>query len=218
MKSPRSPPFYILQGISVHRCAGSQSNHQEFLLQALKYTLSAAAQITAVGHQSLLLHTTLALNAQNVSVSAKFTQNGVAVDVHAASVSQEFVINIVNLPLAKACDYCGIKSGKNTDKFKETKLTKSESTSVSCKSVAECPLTLECKVDKIIPLGSHDMFIADIVAVTVDEKIVDEKGRLMLEKANLLAYSHGDYFSLGKKVGDFGFSVRKKKNLKRKRK
>ena len=132
--------------------------------------------------------------------------------------SGEFCVNLPTVEMAKAVDFCGVKSGKDTDKFKETKLTKSESTSVSCKSVAECPLTLECKVDKIIPLGSHDMFIADIVAVTVDEKIVDEKGRLMLEKANLLAYSHGDYFSLGKKVGDFGFSVRKKKNLKRKRK
>lgn len=130
----------------------------------------------------------------------------------------EFCVNLPTAEMVRAVDLCGVKSGKDIDKFKEARLTKADSFAVSCKSVAECPLTLECKVDKIIPLGSHDMFIADIVAVAVDESIVDEKGRLMLEKANLLAYSHGDYFTLGKKIGDFGFSVRKKKNLKRNRK
>lgn len=132
--------------------------------------------------------------------------------------SGEFCVNLPTTEMVRAVDLCGVKSGKDIDKFKEAKLTKADSFVVSCKSVAECPLTLECKVDKIIPLGSHDMFIADIVAVAVDESIVDEKGRLMLEKADLLAYSHGDYFTLGKKIGDFGFSVRKKKNLKRNRK
>ena len=132
--------------------------------------------------------------------------------------SGEFCVNLPTTEMARAVDLCGVKSGKDIDKFKEARLTKADSFVVSCKSVAECPLTLECKVDKILPLGSHDMFIADIVAVAVDESIVDEKGRLMLEKADLLAYSHGDYFTLGKKIGDFGFSVRKKKNLKRNRK
>ena len=127
--------------------------------------------------------------------------------------SGEFCVNLPTAQMVRAVDFCGVRSGKDVDKFKETKLTKSDSFAVSCKSVAECPLTLECKVDRIVPLGSHDMFIADIVAVSVDESIIDEKGRLMLERADLLAYSHGDYFTLGKKIGDFGFSVRKKKTV-----
>ena len=111
-----------------------------------------------------------------------------------------------------------MRSGRDLDKFKETKLTKEASFEVGCVSVAECPLTLECKVSQIIPLGSHDMFIADIVAVAADESLIDENGRLMLERADLLAYAHGDYFSLGKKIGDFGYSVRKKKTIARKKK
>ncbi len=127
--------------------------------------------------------------------------------------SGEFCVNLPNTKMVRALDFCGVRSGKDIDKFKQTGLTKSDSFAVECKSVAESPLTLECKVDKIIPLGSHDMFIADIVAVSVDESIIDENGRLMLERAELLAYSHGDYFTLGKKIGDFGFSVRKKKTV-----
>lgn len=131
--------------------------------------------------------------------------------------SGEFCVNLPSSEMVRALDWCGVRSGKDCDKFKEMKLTKEDSFAVSCKSIAECPMTLECKVDKIIPLGSHDMFIADIVAVAVDEKIVDEKGRLMLEKADMLAYLHGDYFTLGKKIGDFGFSVRKKKTVAKRR-
>ena len=129
----------------------------------------------------------------------------------------EFVINLTTEELVRACDYCGVVSGRDKDKFKEMKLTKTESFEVSCPSIAECPITLECKVNRKIELGSHDMFIADIVAVGADESLIDEKGRLMLEKARLLSYSHGDYFSLGKKIGDFGFSVRKKKRNTKKR-
>ena len=125
--------------------------------------------------------------------------------------SGEFCVNLPNTKMVRALDFCGVKSGRDTDKFKQTGLTKSDSFAVGCKSVAESPLTLECKVDKIIPLGSHDMFIADIVAVSVDESIIDENGRLMLERAELLAYSHGDYFTLGKKIGHFGFSAVKRK-------
>ena len=131
--------------------------------------------------------------------------------------SGEFCVNLPTAQMAKAVDFCGVRSGKDTDKLAKTGLTAVDSFAVGCKSVAECPLTLECKVDKIIPLGSHDMFIADIVAVAVDESLIDDKGRLMLEKANLLAYSHGDYFSLGKKIGDFGFSVRKKKTVEKRK-
>ncbi|MBE6682641.1 MAG: flavin reductase family protein [Ruminococcaceae bacterium] len=132
--------------------------------------------------------------------------------------SKEFCVNLPTAEMARAVDWCGVRSGRDYDKFAEMKLTKADSFAVNCKSVAECPLTLECKVDSIVPLGSHDMFIADIVNVAVDESLLDENGRLMLEKANLLAYAHGDYFTLGKKIGDFGFSVRKKRNLKRYRK
>ena len=94
------------------------------------------------------------------------------------------------------------------------KLTKQSSYEVSCPSVAECPLTLECRVFEVIESGSHDIFMADIVAVSCDESLVDEKGRLMLEKAGLIAYAHGDYFALGKRLGGFGFSVRKKRTKK----
>lgn len=125
--------------------------------------------------------------------------------------SGEFCVNLPTCGIVRALDFCGVRSGKDTDKFKETKLTKEDSYEVGCISVAECPITLECKVSQIIPLGSHDMFIADIVAVAADERLIDKNGRLMLEKADLLAYAHGDYFTLGKKIGDFGFSVRKKK-------
>ena len=130
----------------------------------------------------------------------------------------EFCVNVPTVELAKATDYCGVKSGRECDKFADCGLTKAESFEVSCPSIGECPIVLECKTSQIIPLGTHDMFIADILAVSVEESLVDDKGRLMLEKANLCAYAHGDYFALGKKIGDFGFSVRKKKNLKRNRK
>ncbi len=130
----------------------------------------------------------------------------------------EFCVNLPTADLVKALDYCGVKSGKDVDKFSVTRLTKEESFEVACPSVAECPVTLECRVSQKIPLGSHDMFIADILCVACDERLIDDKGRLMLEKANLLAYAHGDYFALGKKIGDFGFSVRKKKTVKRRHK
>ncbi len=131
--------------------------------------------------------------------------------------SGEFCVNLTPESLVRAVDYCGVKSGRDVDKFKEMKLTKTESFEVKCPSINECPITLECRVNRKIELGSHDMFIADIVAVGADESLIDEKGRLMLEKARLLSYSHGDYFSLGKKIGDFGFSVRKKKRNTKKR-
>ncbi len=127
--------------------------------------------------------------------------------------TKEFCVNLPTSEIVRAVDFCGVRSGKDIDKFKETKLTKEDSFEVGCVSVAECPLTLECKVSQIIPLGSHDMFVADIVAVAADERLIDKNGRLMLEKADLLAYAHGDYFTLGKKIGDFGFSVRKKKTV-----
>ena len=125
--------------------------------------------------------------------------------------SGEFVINLTPSSLVKAADYCGIYTGAKVDKFQKCNLTKEEATEVKAPLIAECPLSLECRVTDIIPLGSHDMFLADIVAVNVDEGLVDKDGKLHLDKAGLVAYAHGEYFELGKKIGSFGFSATKKK-------
>lgn len=129
--------------------------------------------------------------------------------------SGEFAINLPTSSLVKTVDFCGVKSGKNTDKFSVCNLTPSPSSKISAPIIKECPLSLECKVTDIVPLGSHHMFIADIVAVEVDENLVIDN-KLHLEKANLLAFAHGEYFELGKRLGTFGYSVRKK-NKKRKK-
>ena len=107
-----------------------------------------------------------------------------------------------------------MKSGRDIQKLEVCNLTVSPSAKVSAPSVAECPVSLECRVTDILPLGSHDMFIADIVGVTVDERFIDENGKLHLEQASLAAYAHGEYFALGKKIGSFGYSVRKKRTRK----
>lgn len=122
----------------------------------------------------------------------------------------EFVINLPTEAIVKATDLCGVKSGRDVDKFELAGLTAEPSNLVAAPGIAECPISLECKVREITSLGSHDMFLADIVAVDVDPKYVDEKGALHMEKAGLLAYAHGAYFGLGKQLGTFGFSVRKK--------
>ena len=121
----------------------------------------------------------------------------------------EFVINLPVKELVRAVDLCGVKSGRDTDKFALTGLTAVASAEVGAPSVAECPVSLECRVREVIPLGSHDMFTADIVSVGAAKELIDGKGRLALEKAGLLAYSHGAYFSLGEQLGTFGYSVRK---------
>ena len=128
--------------------------------------------------------------------------------------SGEFVINLTTEELVKSCDFCGIYTGKKVDKFKKCGLTPEASEKVSCPSIAESPLSIECKVREIVPLGSHDMFIADIVSVGVDESLLDSEGKLHLDKAKLTAFAHGEYFALGRKVGTFGFSVKKKKKKK----
>ena len=125
--------------------------------------------------------------------------------------NMEFVINLTTRSLAYATDWCGVNSGKDHTKFEEMKLTPGQCTVVSAPLIEESPLCIECRVKEIISLGSHDMFIAKVEAVHVDEKLLDDKGRLRLEDANLLAYSHGEYFELGEKIGKFGFSVAKKK-------
>lgn len=123
----------------------------------------------------------------------------------------EFVINLTTKQLCYATDYCGVKSGKNVDKFKEMNLTEGASTKVSAPSIAESPVNIECKVRQVIELGSHDMFIADVLCVDVDESLLDDRGALHLEKADLIAYSHGQYFGLGEYIGKFGYSVQKNK-------
>ena len=123
----------------------------------------------------------------------------------------EFVINLTSAGLVKAADYCGVKSGRDTDKFKDMGLTPCEMTQVSVPGIEESPANIECKVKQIIKLGSHDMFIAEVVAVDVSSEYMDETGKFDLNKAGLVAYSHGEYFELGKNIGKFGFSVRKEK-------
>lgn len=121
----------------------------------------------------------------------------------------EFVINLVSRELTYATDYCGVKSGRDIDKFKEMKLTAISSKEVTAPQIAESPVSLECKVKDIYELGSHDMFIAEVVNVSVDEKYLDKTGRLDLKSADLVAYSHGEYYSLGDYIGKFGYSVKK---------
>ena len=123
----------------------------------------------------------------------------------------EFVIHLTNEQLVRATDYCGVYTGAKVDKFEKCHLTRIPSTEVAPPTIEEAPLALECRVRHVEPLGTHDMFLADIVAVTVREELLDEDGRLSLERAGLVAYSHGAYYSLGRKLGSFGFSAAKKK-------
>ena len=125
--------------------------------------------------------------------------------------SGEFVINLTPTNLVREADYCGIYTGKKVDKFEKCKLTKGVAQNVSCPIIEESPLSIECRVFDIIELGTHDMFLADIVGVDVSEDIIGNDGKLRLDKANLTAYAHGEYFELGKKIGSFGFSAAKKK-------
>lgn len=125
--------------------------------------------------------------------------------------SGEFVINLTPASLVKEADFCGIYTGKKVDKFKRCGLHKQQASSLACPMIEESPLSLECRVTDVISLGSHDMFIADIVAVNVDEELIDSDGKLRLDKAHLAAFAHGEYFELGKRIGTFGFSVKKKK-------
>ena len=128
----------------------------------------------------------------------------------------EFVINLTTEKLAFATDYCGVRSGRDVDKFKERRLTPQESLRVNCPSIAESPVNIECRVTEVRELGSHDMFMAEIVNVSVDEELMDEKGRLCLEEAGLIAYSHGHYYGLKRnEIGRFGYSVMKPKTRKR---
>lgn len=121
----------------------------------------------------------------------------------------EFVINIPTWKLVAAVDYCGVKSGRNVDKFKEMGLTAAPCTQIAAPQIAECPVSIECKVKSVTPYGTHDMFLAEVVAVNVDDTYIDDKGALDLEKAGVLAFAHGKYYTLGRNLGSFGFSVNK---------
>ena len=133
--------------------------------------------------------------------------------------SGEFGLNLTTVGMARQTDWCGVRSGKDYDKFAETGLTVEPAKLIKAPLVAESPVSIECKVRQIIPLGSHDMFMADVVNVRADQQYIDpETGSFDMEKANLLAYSHGEYFSLGDFLGYFGWSVKKDKTPVRRRK
>ncbi len=129
--------------------------------------------------------------------------------------SGEFVINLTTAEMVRITDFCGVKSGKDTDKITKCGLHTEPALKVSAPIISESPLSLECRVAEVRPLGSHDMFIAEIVSVSADSRYVDAAGRIALDKAGLMAYSHGEYFALGRKLGSFGYSVRKKKRSRR---
>lgn len=124
--------------------------------------------------------------------------------------SGEFVINLTTVGLVRAADFCGVRSGRELDKFAHCGLTPVPASEVSAPLIEQSPLSLECRVKQILPLGSHEMFLSEIVAVDVDEQLVDREGKLHLSRAGLAAYAHGEYFALGERLGTFGFSVRKK--------
>lgn len=122
----------------------------------------------------------------------------------------EFVINLVTKDLTYACDFCGVRSGRDVDKFAEMHLTAKKGEQVDCPIILESPVNIECKVKEIVPLGSHHMFLAEVVSVSVSEKYFDKTGKFHLNRSKPICYSHGGYFTLGEQVGSFGYSVRKK--------
>ncbi|MEE1304690.1 MAG: flavin reductase family protein [Agathobacter sp.] len=121
----------------------------------------------------------------------------------------EFVVNLTTEELVRACDFCGVKSGRDVDKFKEMKLTPLKMEHVSAPGISESPVNIECRVVETKELGSHTMFIAEVLGVTVDESHMDEKGKFLINEAGLVMYSHGEYFRMGEKLGKFGYSIQK---------
>ena len=127
--------------------------------------------------------------------------------------SMEFVVNIPHAGMTKEVDFCGVRSGKKIDKIKEMKFTMKECSNINAAYIEECPINIECKVKQIIQLGSHDMFISEVLSSHINEELIDEKGKIHFEKGDLLAYCHGEYYKLPRKsLGSFGYSVMKKKN------
>ena len=134
---------------------------------------------------------------------------------HMLKENKEFVINLVSKEICRAADFCGVRSGRDLDKFEATGLTREKASTVNVPLVKESPVNIECKVKEVKELGSHDMFIAEVVGVTIDNQYMDDRGRFNLNASGLVCYSHGEYFELGKKLGSFGYSV--KKNIKKRR-
>lgn len=134
---------------------------------------------------------------------------------HALKDSGEFVVNLTTADMARAVDYCGVRSGKDVDKFEVTGLTRRDAAKVNVPVIEDSPVNIECRVRDVLELGSHHMFLADVVHVTVDDCYMDEKGTFHLERANPLVYSHGIYCDIGNFIGTFGYSVRKRKKKKR---
>ena len=130
--------------------------------------------------------------------------------------NREFVLNLTTRSLARATDWCGVRSGRDYNKFAEMHLTPERGQAVAAPIIVESPLNIECKVTQIVPLGSHDMFLAQVVNVQADEAFIDpETQKFELERADLIAYSHGQYYTLGDRIGKFGWSVTKKRNHKK---
>lgn len=125
--------------------------------------------------------------------------------------NMEFAINLTNEKLVYATDWCGVRSGAKFDKFKEMHLTKERAKFVNCPLIKESPVSIECKVIDIKELGSHNMFMAEVLSIDADEQYIDEKGAFDISKCNLISYANGGYYTQGKKIGTFGYSVRKKK-------
>ena len=123
----------------------------------------------------------------------------------------EFVINLTTEKLTRATDYCGVRSGRDVDKFKETGLTREKAEFVKAPMIKESPVSIECRVTEVKKLGSHDMFLAEVLAVHADEEYMDENNRFDLNRARAMVYSHGEYLGIGKKLGTFGYSVKKRR-------
>ena len=148
---------------------------------------------------------TVCTNPPMVSISVRPERHS----YHMIEETGEFVINLTNDKLVEACDYCGVVSGRDVDKFKELNLTAEKADHVQAPLIKECPVNIECKVVKKEELGSHHMFIAEVKAVHVDDAYMDEKNRFALEKTKPIVYVHGEYYSLGNLLGTFGYSIRK---------
>lgn len=130
--------------------------------------------------------------------------------------SGEFVVNLTNERLARAADWCGVRSGRDVDKWKEMKLTRGKAETLDyAPLIQESPVNIECKVKEILELGSHHMFLAEVSAVQVDDRYMEESGKFQLNDSGLITYSHGEYFSMGKSLGRFGWSVKKKRKIKK---
>ena len=155
---------------------------------------------------------TVCTNPPMVSISVRPSRHS----YHIIEETGEFVINLTTAELVKACDYCGVVSGRDVDKFAKTGLTPMPVEHVHAPAIAESPVNIACRVVESRPLGSHTMFLAEVLGVTVDDAYLDESDRLHINDAGLVMYSHGEYFSLGEKLGKFGYSVQKKPKRRKK--